>query len=150
MATRRNILLSLPALAILGEAFVSSGQTPSQAAGTELDHSTVFSIGKLPIKQTAPGTSQHVASGKLTTGEQVEIHNTTLKPGEMPHPPHRHAYSEFMMIREGSLAWMLGEQTILAGPGDILYARSGELHGLKNVGSSVAKYAVLAIGSDAS
>jgi mannose-6-phosphate isomerase-like protein (cupin superfamily) len=147
MTTRRDLMISLPALAMLGDAFTMSAQTSGTA--NELDHSTVFSIEHLPVKKTDLGSFQHVVSGKLPTGERIEIHNTTLNPGAMPHPPHRHTHTEFMMIREGSLSWMLGEVTIAAGPGDILYARSGELHGLKNVGSTVARYAVIAIGNDA-
>ena len=142
-------MLSLPALALFGEALASPAQTSPQAATNELSHSTVFSIQKLPIKQTEPGTSQHVSTGQLGTGEKVEIHNSTLKPGAMPHPPHRHAHSEFLVIREGSLSWMLEKETIPAGPGDILYAASGELHGLKNVGSTIARYNVIAVGVSA-
>jgi len=106
----------------------------------------VFSIEKLPVKPNDSGSSQHVAAGKLGTGETVEIHNTTLNPGAMPHAPHRHAHSEFLVIREGTLSWILEKETIPAGPGDILYAASGELHGLKNVGSTVARYNVIAVG----
>jgi uncharacterized cupin superfamily protein len=109
----------------------------------------VFAIGSLAVKEGPTGTFQHVAAGKLPTGEQVEIHNTTLNPGQMPHPPHRHVHTEFMMIREGSLAWILGEVTYPVGAGDVLYARSNELHGLKNVGAAVARYTVIALGADA-
>ena len=142
-------MLSLPAFAILGEALAAPAQTSTPAANNELNHSTVFSIQKLRIKQTEPGTSQHVSTGQLGTGEKVEIHNSTLKPGAMPHPPHRHAHSEFLTICEGTLSWILEKQTLPAGPGDILYAASGELHGLKNVGSTIARYNVIAVGVSA-
>jgi len=146
MRTRRDLVLSLPALAILGKALASSAQTAPPAAANGLEHSTVFSIQKLPIEPNDPGSFQRVAIGKLGTGEKVEIHNTTLNPGAMPHAPHRHAHSEFLVIREGTLSWILEKETIPAGPGDILYAASGELHGLKNVGSTVARYNVIAVG----
>ena len=152
MVSRRDLVLSAPAIGMLFEALASSAQTPAPAGeppANELAHSTVFSIGHLPIKPSPTGTFQHVATGNLASGEPVEIHNTTLKPGQMPHPAHRHAHTEFMVIREGSLQWILGEQTMHAGPGDILYARGGELHGLKNIGETDARYAVIAIGADA-
>ena len=154
MPTRRDLVLSLPALAMASETMVSQAmasfsQTSSTPSKEELSHSKVFGIRGLPISDSPSGTFQHVATGKLPTGEQVEIHNTTLNPGAMPHPAHRHAHTEFMIIREGSLSWILGEESFTAGPGDILYARSMELHGLKNIGSTVARYAVIAIGSDA-
>jgi len=139
-------MLSLSALAMLGESLASTAQSTPPAPRNELEHSTVFSIEKLPVKPNDSGSSQHVAAGKLGTGETVEIHNTTLNPGAMPHAPHRHAHSEFLVIREGTLSWILEKETIPAGPGDILYAASGELHGLKNVGSTVARYNVIAVG----
>jgi mannose-6-phosphate isomerase-like protein (cupin superfamily) len=148
MPTRRDLVLSLPALAMVGEAMASFSQT-STAAKDELSHSKSFAIRSLAISDSPSGSFQHVATGKLATGEQIEIHNTTLNPGAMPHPAHRHAHTEFMVIREGSLSWILGEESFTAGPGDILYARSMELHGLKNIGPTVARYAVIAIGNDA-
>ena len=152
MISRRNLVLSAPAIGMVLEALASPAQASSPAGelqAGQLTHSTVFSINHLPIKENRSGTFQHVATGKLATGEPIEIHNTTLKPGAMPHPAHRHDHTEFMIIREGSLSWILGEQTIHAGPGDILYARGGEVHGLKNVGDTDARYAVIAIGADA-
>ena len=146
MTTRRDFVFSLPALAVLGEALASPAQTSSPAAKNDLEHSTVFSIHKLPMEKNDPGSFQRVAIGRLGTGENVEIHNTTLNPGEMPHAAHRHAHSEFLVIREGTVAWILEKETIPAGPGDILYAASGELHGLKNVGTTIARYNVIAVG----
>ena len=146
MTTRRDLVLSLPALAMLVKAFAAPAQTAPTAATNGLEHSTVFSIQKLPIEPNDPGSFQRVTIGKLGTGEKVEIHNTTLKPGAMPHAAHRHTHSEFLVIREGTLSWILEKETIPAGPGDILYAASGELHGLKNVGTTIARYNVIAVG----
>jgi len=146
MTTRRDLVLSLPALAMLVKAFAAPAQTAPTAATNGLEHSTVFSIQKLPIEPNDPGSFQRVTIGKLGTGEKVEIHNTTLKPGAMPHAAHRHTHSEFLVVREGTLSWILEKETIPAGPGDILYAASGELHGLKNVGTTIARYNVIAVG----
>jgi mannose-6-phosphate isomerase-like protein (cupin superfamily) len=149
MISRRDLVLSSPAIGLLLESLAASSQTTLQPASGELGHSTVFSASHLPIKTGPTGSFQHVATGNLATGEPIEIHNTVLKPGQMPHPPHRHVHTEFMIIHQGTLSWMLGEITMPVSAGDILYARSNELHGLKNTGETEAKYAVIAIGADA-
>jgi mannose-6-phosphate isomerase-like protein (cupin superfamily) len=51
-----------------------------------------------------------------------------------------------MLIREGSLEFILDGKSEQLGPGGVAYAASGEMHGLKNVGTVPANYFVIAIG----
>ena len=78
----------------------------------------------------------------------VELHETTLMPGQMPHPAHKHVHTEFMLIREGSIEFILDGRSEQIGAGGVAYAASGELHGLKNTGTVPANYFVIAIGSE--
>ena len=64
----------------------------------------------------------------------------TLKPGHAPHPPHRHAEEEFMILAEGSGTWTLNDKEMPAGKGDVLYAAPWSLHGLKNTGDTSLTY----------
>ena len=86
--------------------------------------------------------------GMLPTGELVEVHETMLPPGQMPHPPHRHPNSEFILIREGKVQHL--NEGVLADerpavPGDIIFNGSNKLHGLKNVGTTDALYFVVSV-----
>lgn len=101
------------------------------------------------MHSTGGAITRPVFRGTLGTGEVVEIHETTLMPGQMPHPAHQHVHTEFMMIREGTVEFLLDSGPQQAGPGGVLYAASGEKHGLKNTGSIPANYFVIAIGADA-
>jgi mannose-6-phosphate isomerase-like protein (cupin superfamily) len=142
--TRRNLLQALPALALLGST-LAKGQTPA-AESSPLAHSRVFNFDQLPVSHNKSGaTSHHIVQGTLPIGEYVELHETTLLPGQMPHPAHRRRHEEFMLIREGSIEFTANGKPAMVEPGGVAYAASGELHGLKNTGSVPARYFVIAI-----
>jgi mannose-6-phosphate isomerase-like protein (cupin superfamily) len=115
----------------------------------ETAHSRAFQFDQLPVHRSTGGAeTRPVMKGTLATGEAVEIHETTLMPGQMPHPAHKHVHSEFMMIREGTVEFLMEGRSEQVGPGGVLYAASGETHGLKNTGAVPAKYFVIAIGTE--
>jgi quercetin dioxygenase-like cupin family protein len=98
--------------------------------------------------KTANGETRAVTRGVLMGGEAVEMHETTLLPGHMPHPPHKHVHSEFMLVREGQMEFENDGKPERVGPGGVMFAVSNTMHGLKNVGETTAQYFVIAIGRD--
>jgi mannose-6-phosphate isomerase-like protein (cupin superfamily) len=164
--TRRDLCLTVPALAVFGSVMATlqaggqtAGQTGAQAGaqtgtgtgdspGEMLSHSAGYTFDALPVHHGANGMiSRPVVRGTLPTGEVVELHETTLMPGQMPHPPHKHTHTEFMLFREGTVEFMHNDETTRLGPGGVAYAASEQMHGLKNVGTVPANYFVLAIGA---
>ena len=147
---RRDVLVALSALAALGgvasvEGHAQNGIVPS--SDKVLSASQVFPFDKLPVHQnTNGGQSRNVVTGVLVTGEWVEMHETTLPPGQMPHPPHQHKHSEFMMVREGELEFNNNGKLSRVGPGGVTFAASMQMHGVKCVSSVPANYFVIAIG----
>jgi len=119
----------------------SSDDTP------KLLHSELFTYDKLPV-HTAPNgmTSRAVVHGTLATGEFIEVHETMLPAGEMPHPPHRHTHSELLLIRDGELQVDSDGQRGIVHAGDVVFTASAVLHSLKNVGTGPASYFVVAVG----
>jgi quercetin dioxygenase-like cupin family protein len=121
---------------------------PGSAGDKVLATPKAFRFEDLPVVKTANGETRAVMRGVLPTGEAVELHETTLLPGHMPHPPHKHRHSEFMMVREGEMEFENDGTPERMGPGGVMFAASNVMHGLKNVGTTTANYFVLAIGRD--
>jgi quercetin dioxygenase-like cupin family protein len=149
---RREVGLALSALAMLGTvdtAAQTAATAPAEpVAGPALLKSFVFPYESLPVKHSSNGgESRAVLHGTLATGEFVEVHETTLPPGQMPHPPHRHTHSEFQLIREGKIQVVGEGPNQIVGPGGVIFNASGVLHGLKNIGDTTASYFVVAIST---
>jgi quercetin dioxygenase-like cupin family protein len=144
---RRDIFLAMAAMAA-ATVVDADAQLPVPGEKTLTD-SRAWSFDELPVTKNANGgASRAVVTGVLATGELVEMHETTLPPGQMPHPPHKHRHSEFMMIRQGTLEWDMDGKLERVGPGGVLFAASNKMHGIKNVGIGDALYFVIAIGRD--
>jgi len=144
---RRDLIVSMTALAALNSfaAVTAAAQTPADEP--RLAHSQIFNFQQLPLRTAANGTiTRSVLRGTLATGEYVEVHETQLPAGEMPHPPHRHTHSEFLLIRDGALEVESDGKRSLVHAGDVVFTASAVLHGLKNVGAAPANYFVVAVG----
>ena len=72
----------------------------------------------------------------------IEGHVTTLNPGEIPHEAHRHPDEEMVVIKEGTIEATINGVSQRGGPGSVFFFASNDLHGMKNVGTTIATYHV--------
>jgi quercetin dioxygenase-like cupin family protein len=148
---RRDLCFALSSLAAIAATLPAEGQTApgsTNSAETVLSLQRAYPFDKLPVKKGPNGESRAVMDGVLPTGEAVEVHETTLLPGHMPHPAHKHRHSELMLIREGSVEFDNNGTLERLGPGGVAFAASNVMHGLKNVGETNALYFIVAIGRE--
>ena len=145
--TRRDLCFLLPA------AFLPAALKVEDASAADQDDvlpSKTYAFDGLPI-HTAPTGAQirNMFKGKLATGESVEVHETTLPPGAMPHPAHHHPHSEMWLVREGTVELTINGASQRFGAGSVGFVKSNDEHGIKNVGTTPATYFVVAVGPGA-
>lgn len=143
---RRDLCLSLPFLTLAD--ILAAQSQPASAAGdviTDMSQGRVLPAGSTALKPNAHGAGVELMKSTLPNGTRCEMHVTMLKPGEAPHPPHRHHHMELMFIQRGNVTWTVEGKTMTAGPNDVLYAPPNALHGLVNTGKSEAQYTVFEV-----
>jgi mannose-6-phosphate isomerase-like protein (cupin superfamily) len=111
--------------------------------------SATYSFSELPMRTLSGAEIRPVLKGKLATAESLEVHETTLPPGTMPHAPHHHMHSEMWLIREGTVQLTINGTSHVIGPGSVGFVHSNDEHGIKNVGTTPATYFVVAVGPGA-
>jgi quercetin dioxygenase-like cupin family protein len=137
--SRRDLCLLVTALAA----------SPGVAAQKTTLPSKAFRYEELPVHERNGNQSRPIMSGELHNGCYVEVHQTRLAPGTMPHPPHHHVHEEMFLIREGTIEVTINGQKTHLGPGSVGFAGSNDEHGVRNIGTTHAEYFVVAFGKDA-
>lgn len=119
------------------------GSLATVAAQKQLQRSTVFEWASLEAKPTQTGVSRTVMRAPTPTLDELEIHITTLNPGQVSHPPHQHPEEELLIVREGTVETLQNGKASRLGPGSIIFHSSNDLHNIRNVGSTPATYHVV-------
>lgn len=139
--SRRKLFSRLPALAA---AVAASGYAKPDASLP----SKAYRFEDLPVHPSHGNASRPVLEGETHRDWFIELHETDLAPGGMPHPPHHHVHEEMFLMREGMLDVTISGVTTRLTPGGVAYVASNNEHGVRNPGPGHAQYYVLALGKD--
>ncbi len=122
-----------------------SAATLAVVAGQEqpITRSTTFDWTKLEAKSIEVGARREVMRSATPTLDELEIHITTLNPGAVSHPPHRHPEEELLIVKEGTVETLQNGKATRLGPGSIVFHSSNDLHNISNVGTTPATYHVV-------
>jgi XRE family transcriptional regulator, regulator of sulfur utilization len=130
-------------LAAIILASVAFGAFATLTAQKGVMHSTVFDWTTADTKPNDWGAVRQVVRERTPTLDELEIHISTLKPGQSPHAPHQHQHEELLILKEGTLETFQSGQTRRVGPGGIIFQASNEMHNVTNVGQAPATYFVI-------
>jgi quercetin dioxygenase-like cupin family protein len=97
----------------------------------------------IKIIPTPKGERREVFNSPTETLDQLELHITTLNPGDSSHAPHQHPNEELIIIKEGNVSAMVAGKWQQIGPGSVVYEAANSLHAIKNTGSTRTTYYAL-------
>jgi len=139
MFTRRDFTIIVATLGItLGALALAQDAPPLKVMS-----SSVFDWTQLAVHKTPIGESRKVCKAPTATLDELEIHVTTLNPGELAHPPHQHPDEELLIIKEGTVEALVNGEWTRVGPGSVIFQASNQLHAIRNVGDTPATYHVI-------
>ena len=135
--TRRDMMVGLLAM--------PSALTVSAMAADDqhIMGPTVFDWNDMKPVKTATGEVRSLCKSPTATVDQLEMHVTTLNPGQSPHPPHRHVNEELIIMREGECETLSNGNWVKVSPGSVVFNASNSLHGFRNIGTKPAVYHVI-------
>jgi (S)-ureidoglycine aminohydrolase len=98
---------------------------------------------KMPVQHTPKGETRQIFSQRTVWLSKIDLHATTLNPGEVSHPPHTHRTEEIILLRSGHVREYINGKYYPAGPGDLLFMPSGNPHALENHSTERCEYFAL-------
>jgi quercetin dioxygenase-like cupin family protein len=97
-----------------------------------------YNISEMEAKRSRVGS----AMGKAVAGELMKAAITTYQENEGP-PPHFHPNEEqFMLMIEGKLKMILGDEERIIGPGILIHIPRNTRHGVRAIGGPAVFFAV--------
>lgn len=105
--------------------------------------SAIFDWNEVPVKHEEVRSVRQFFQAPTATLDELELHVSTLKPGDTSHAPHRHVNEELVIVKEGTVEALVNGEHKRVGPGSVIFNASNELHGIRNVGDGPATYHVI-------
>jgi len=96
-----------------------------------------YKISEMQAKKSNVGP----AVGKSVAGELIKVGVTTYQEGEGP-PPHVHPNEEqFMLVREGKMRMIVGDEERIVEPGTLVHIPRNTRHGVCAIGGPAVFFA---------
>jgi mannose-6-phosphate isomerase-like protein (cupin superfamily) len=108
--------------------------------------SKVYLFDNLTVRHTDTVDYRAIVDGKTIDGCKFSVHESALSPNQEPHPPHHHNGEEMFLMIDGTLEVTINGKASRITKGSVAFIGSGDQHGIRNVGTTPAKYFVIELG----
>jgi (S)-ureidoglycine aminohydrolase len=117
----------------------------SPEAGPAGTNKTPFILDwtKMPVQHTPKGETRQIFSQPTCWLSKIDLHATTLNPGEVSHLPHTHRAEEIILMRTGHVQMYINGKHYPATDGDLVFLPSGNPHALENHSTERCEYFAL-------
>ena len=116
---------------------VAAAQAPSALPSSGWDWATIA------VRETKVGAVRQVVRAPTATLDELEIHITTLNPGQTSHPPHQHPNEELLIVKDGTVEALVAGEWKRLGVGSVIFQASNQPHAIRNAGTGPATYHVV-------
>ncbi len=137
----------IPFFLILGTAVISF------AAGAAFEHNAQTTVleSRIIRQADAKGSTGAWGSIRIYTPDSTITQGASsmltaqleFLPGQRLQPPHRHPQEEFQYVISGHGTWHLNGRDLPLEPGDLMYAKPGDVHGIDNTGTEPLRFLVV-------
>jgi (S)-ureidoglycine aminohydrolase len=111
-------------------------------SGTAI-HPFLLNWPNMPVQHTAKGETRQIFSLPTAWLSKIDLHATTLNPGEVSHPPHTHRAEEIILMRTGHVLEYINGKHYPAAAGDLIFLPSGSSHAVENHSTERCQYFAL-------
>ncbi|HEX8325983.1 MAG TPA: cupin domain-containing protein [Hymenobacter sp.] len=139
MLTKREIVLVALTVFLMSIPLVI---VASQNQPTTLP-SSVFEWKSVKVEKTKVGERRQFFDTPTETLNNLEVHATTLNPGEYAHAAHQHPDEEMFIVQEGTVEALVNGELKRGGPGSVVFQAPNRQHRIQNVGTTRAQYHVI-------
>jgi len=108
--------------------------------------SKVYLFDNLTVRHTDTVDYRAIVDGKTIDGCKFSVHESALSPNQEPHPPHHHNGEEMFLMIDETLEVTINGKASRITKGSVAFMGSGDQHGIRNVGTTPAKYFVIELG----
>ncbi len=97
MITRRDLIVACFAICCtLGVIALAAETSPVMT-------SAIFDWNSISAEPNKAGSTRTFFKGRTATLDSLDVHVTTLNPGQAPHAPHQHPNEELIIVKEGTI-----------------------------------------------